>query len=113
MGDAHRPWHRDPLASYDRLGRKQPKQLGGALESIRAFPGLIAVFDKKVPPRHYVRDGDGHATAAVVTCPCKVSPPPRVPRNVFVRCKGSDCGRWFWFTGSEIRVATEPAGTDP
>lgn len=108
MADAYRPWHRDPLAEYDGLGRKQPKKLGGALETIRAFPGLISAFDKKVPSQHYVRDVDGVATAAVVTCPCKVVPPPRVPRNTFVRCEGPDCRRWFWFTGKEIRVAREP-----
>jgi hypothetical protein len=109
MADDERPWHRDPVANYDALGRKQPKTLGGAMETMRAFPSLALHFDKRVPADFFELDRDGGPVAVVVKCPCKADPPPRIPVNSLVHCEGKGCGRWFWFTGKEIRVARDPS----
>lgn len=99
-----RPFHRDPLATYDALGRKQPKRAGGVIELLRGMPWLMGRFSREVPPEFYVMDGD----SVVVACPCKTEQPPSVPFNVATRCEGEGCGRWFFFDGDRVRVAREP-----
>lgn len=97
------PFHRDPLATYDALGRKQPKRVG-LIEVLRALPWMMGVFERRVPPEFYALEGD----VAVVACQCKTEQPPRVPFNVVTRCDGEGCGRWFFFDGDVVRVAREP-----
>ncbi len=103
-----RPLHRDPLATYDSLGRKEPRRAGGLIELMRGMPWLMGAFDKEVPSEFFQVDGD----SAVVACPCKTEDPPVVPFNVATRCDGDGCGRWFFFDSNRVRVAREPAETD-
>lgn len=95
----------DPLATYDALGRKQPKRLGFIEWALRPMPWLMRHFDKTVPSEFFAMDGDD----AIIACPCGVDPPPRVPFNMPVRCEGEGCGRWFFFDRQTVRVATERA----
>ncbi len=101
--EARKPLHRDPLATYDALGRKQPKGLG-LIELLRGVPGLLGVFDKVVPPEFYAREND----AAIVTCSCGVPEKLTVPFNRPVHCEGVGCHRWFFYDTIRVRVAREP-----
>ncbi len=96
----------DSLATYDALGRKQPKRLG-FVEHARRMPWLMRYFTKQVPGEFFIRVGD----TAVIACPCKASDP-RVPINIVTRCDGDGCGRWFLFDGRNVRVAREPQVED-
>lgn len=101
-----RPFHRDPLATYDALGRKQPKQVG-FMEVLRGAPWLLGAFDREVPSEHWSKASGverGEAMASV-DCPCGSNPV--VAFNVPMLCKGG-CRRWFFFDGARIRVAREP-----
>lgn len=110
MAGDERPWHRDPVAEYDGLGRKQPRVPGGAIQTFRSYPWILRHFNRVVPPEFFTLGEDDGVPIAVVACHCKVQPSPHVPFNTFVRCEGEDCRRWFWFTGKEIKVAREPEG---
>lgn len=91
---------RDPLATYDALGRKQPKRLGFQ-EFLRGHPWMLKNFPKTVPGEMFILDGN----EVVIACPCKVDPAPRVPFNRVTLCTGQDCGRWFWWNGMSVLVA--------
>lgn len=92
---------RDPLATYDALGRKQPKRVGGFHEFLRGHPWMLRNFPKTVPGEMFMLDGD----MVVVACPCGIDPAPRVPFNRVTRCEGVDCRRWFWWNGMSVLVA--------
>lgn len=102
---------KDPAASYDALGRKQPKKIG-FLEAARRLPWLAKTFEKVVPQTYVIVTGD----RAMVVCPCGGAPAeggwlpaslPRVRVNGMEPCPG-DCGRWFVFDGHRVRVARAP-----
>ncbi len=99
---------RDPLATYDALGRKAPKTLG-LIELMRGLPWLLGAFDKEVPQEFVVVE----VGVATVSCPCQPEVLPRVPFNIPVYCQGEGCRRWFFFDGIRVRVAREPGQPDP
>lgn len=102
-----RPVHRDPLAEYDHLNRKQLKRIG-FVEVLRTLPWLLRGFQAEVPGEFFAVDGN----VATIACPCKADPPPAAPFNVVTRCEGEDCRRWFFYDGSRVLVARGPVDED-
>lgn len=99
------PPHFDPLAVYDTLFRKQPKNIFGAIEIFRSLPWMLRYFDRRVPDEFWMLEGEGTDSVAIVACPCGIEPPPRVPFNRLTQCEGPDCGRMFFYDGKRVLVA--------
>ncbi len=99
---------RDPLATYDSLGRKQLKRVG-LIELMRGIPWLLAAFDKTVPPSYYEARPDGEPHGVLLQCSCGATGLV-VPFNVPTPCGGESCRRWFFYDNSSLRSAREPEG---
>ena len=98
MSTLEDPVHFDPAASYDALGRKQPQRLGFMVMA-RAIPGFAAQFAGRVPDNMYAQMEDD---VVEVLCVCKPERPPRCHLMLPTPCV---CGRWFVYTGGDVRVA--------
>lgn len=87
--EERRPLVRDPLATYDVLGRKQFTR-SSIWSFLRWIPGLaerVAI----VPPRAIPQQGsDENGTYAFIECPCGAKP---VARAAIEKCVG--CERYY------------------
>lgn len=99
------PAERDPLAPYDRLGRKELWHPPVWRLFEQAVPGFLAQFDREVPHAFVTQVDDG---VYGVACPCGQDP--RVPVGDVVECR---CERFFLATGATVLVANSPAGEPP
>lgn len=95
---------RDPFATYDRLGRKQPQQLGW-MTFFRRWPGLLDAF-RPVPNQAV----DFSQDAPVVDCPC--DPIRKVVTEIgsLVSCEG--CNRSYFGLPTRVLV-TYDVGVEP
>jgi hypothetical protein len=92
----------DPLAPYDRLGRKQLWHPPVWRLFEQAVPGFLARFDRRVPDEFFTLVDD---QVYAVSCPCGEEP--HVGLGMVVECA---CERFFLATGQTILVANSPAG---
>lgn len=93
------PVARDPLADYDRLGRKQPTRMS-FLHLVRAIPGLPGRLGR-VPAAAIVEQGnDGIGEYSLVQCPCSAHP---IVRPSIAKCDG--CERYYVSYGVVVMVA--------
>jgi hypothetical protein len=89
----------DPLRSYDRLGRNQPRRLGFMELVVRRNPWILRGFTGKVPDEFVAQVGIGEVE---VLCPCRAAT--TIAFNIATPCEG-ECGRWFWYYADIVRVA--------
>lgn|SRR3954447_18951963 len=96
-----RPVDLDPLRTYDRLDRNQPRRLGFMELVVRPFPWILRAFRGRVPDNFIAQVDDGEVE---VPCVCKAVT--LIPFNIATPCEGN-CGRWFWYFAGSVRVAYE------
>jgi hypothetical protein len=89
----------DPLRSYDRLNRNQPRRLGFMELVVRPNPWILRMFTGRVPDEFIAQVGIGEVE---VPCPCRAVTAIRF--NIATPCEG-ECGRWFWYFAGTVRVA--------
>lgn len=90
------PAFTDAAATYDALGRKQPHRMG-FVQLARAIPGFTNQFAGRVPAE-FIATVDSDTVE--IACPCG-----RTPRVTLWGLTECDCGRFFTYTGRDVRVA--------
>lgn len=91
------PVNPDPLATFDALGRKQPKRLG-FMEVVRGLPWAMRERTGEVPGEMIARVGDDEVE---IPCVCKATT--IATHNRLVECEGA-CGRSFWSIAGKVYV---------
>lgn len=101
------PIVRDPLADYDRIGRKQPHNIFTPMHIARMYPAFLRPYTKKVPVERVERRIEEGKRLAVFVCVCEHGH--ETEANSVTRC---DCGRWFFDNGRDVLVAREPEAAE-
>lgn len=72
---------------------------------VRAAPVLAEILHTEVPAEFWTVTGE---RTAMISCPCGAEPV--VGYGELVACDGADCGRYYLYTGPQMRVGKVDPG---
>jgi hypothetical protein len=74
---------------------------------LRACPGLVGFFDRRVPPEFWAEGVDGTGQIITIACRCGEEPVLRFQLRGYSIAE-CPCGRFFMHDGMDIRVGHDP-----